>query len=55
MRVENVLNISLENFLKMSSKRLENKTILQDVLKTFWRRLENVLARRLKDVLKKFL
>ena len=25
---------------------------LQDVLKTFWRRLENVLARRLKDILK---
>ena len=26
------------------------KTSLQDVLKTFWRRLENVLARRLEDV-----
>ena len=28
------------------------KTLLQDVLKTFWRRLENIFVRRLEDILK---
>ena len=37
IRLENVLKTSLQDVLKMSSKRLE------DVLKTSWRRLEDVL------------
>ena len=52
--LENILQISLQEVLKTSSKSLEDvlKKFLQDVLKTSWKRLEDVLARRLEDVLK---
>ena len=43
----------LEDFFKTSWRSVEDNP--QDVLKTFWRRLKDVLARRLEDVLKKFL
>ena len=44
-RLENVLNISLQDVLKTPSKGLEDvlETFLQDVLKTSWKRLEDVL------------
>ena len=60
IRLENVLKISFQDVLKMSSKRLEDvlkmswrrfcKTSwrrLEDVLKTSWRRLEDVWPRRI--------
>ena len=51
VRLENVLEISLQDVLKMPWRRLE------DVLKTPWRRLEDVLKtswRHLEDVLKTY-
>ena len=62
--LENVLNMSLQDVLKMSWRRLQNvlktswkclEDVFQDALKTFWRRLEDDLARRLADVLKMLL
>ena len=44
--LENVFNVSLQDDLKMSWRRLQN------ALKTSWRCLEDVFARRLEDVLK---
>ena len=70
IRLENVLKTSLQDLLKLSWRRLQNvlktswkcfedvlKTFFQDVFKTFWfwRRIENVLAKRLEDFLKTFL
>ena len=56
IRLQNVLKISFEDVLKMSSKRLEDvlnlKMSWRRFCKTSWRRIENVLARRLEDVLK---
>ena len=66
IRLQNILKASLQDVLKMSwrrfCRRLEDvlKTSWQDVLKmswrpfgkTFWRRLEDVLARLLEGVLK---
>ena len=49
IRLENVLKTSLQDILKMPWRRL------QYALKTFWSLLEDVLARRLQDVLKTFL
>ena len=46
IRLENILNISLQEVLKTSWRRLE------DVFKTSWRRLEDVLKTFLQDVLK---
>ena len=67
IRLENILNISLQEVLKTSWRRLEDvfktswrrledvlKTFLQNVLKTSWKRLEDVLARRLENVLKTY-
>ena len=50
-RIEDVLKMSWRRFCKCLEDVFANvlKTFLQ---KTFWRRLENVLTRRLKDVLK---
>ena len=50
IRLANVLKISLQDVLKMSWRCLEN--VFEEVFKTFWRRLEDVLARRLEDVIK---
>ena len=44
--LENVFNVSLQDDLKMSWRRLQN------ALKTSWRCLEDAFARRLEDVLK---
>ena len=51
---ENALKTSLQDFLKMSWRRIEDvlKKFLQDVLKRFWKRPKDVLARRLRNVLK---
>ena len=46
IRLENVSKISLQDVLKMSSRRLE------DVFKKSWRCLAGVFARRLEDALK---
>ena len=63
IRLENILNISLQEVLKTSWRRLEDvfktswrrledvlKTFLQDVLKTSWKRLEDVLKTSSEDV-----
>ena len=55
IRLENVLKISLHDVLKTSWRCLEG--VSQDVLKTFWKRLQNVLKtswKRLEDVLKTY-
>ena len=54
IRLENVLKIPLQDFLKTSWRCLEDvfARTLEDVLTKSWRCLEDVLARRLEDVLK---
>ena len=61
IRLEKVLKTSLLDVLRMSWRCLEDvyktswrllKMFLQDVLKTFWGRLKDILARLLEDVLK---
>ena len=49
IRLENVLKISFQDFLKMSSKRFCKTSWkrLEDALKTSWRRLEDVWPRRI--------
>ena len=45
IRLQNILKASLQDVLKMSSRRFCR--LLEDALKTSWRRLEDVLARRI--------
>ena len=56
IRLENVLRTSLQEVLKTSWQdvlKMSWRLFLRDLLKTSWKRLEDVMARLLEDVLKK--